>query len=60
VPGNVVLAKIRRLEQLLQEDHLRAAADRLANKFFAARDVGVAIPTARHLRGRYGYRAHLE
>ena len=58
VPGQVVLAKIRRLEQLLQEDHLRAAAGRLANQLFAARDIRVAIPTARHLRGRYRYCAH--
>jgi hypothetical protein len=55
---DVVFAKVRRLEQLLQQDHLRTLRRRLAHEFLGARHVGVAIPTAGHLRGRYRYRAH--
>src|ERR1700728_2777116 len=59
VPGKVILAKIRRLEQLLQQDHLCALRRSLAHEFLGARNIGVAIPTAGHLRGRYGYPAHI-
>src|SRR5258707_10713709 len=58
VPGDVVLAKVRRLEQLLQQNHLRTLRRCLAHEFFRARHIGVAIPTAGHLSGRYRNRAH--
>src|SRR5258706_15911377 len=58
VPGDVVLAKVRRLEQLLQQNHLRTLRRCLAHEFLRARHIGVAIPTAGHLSGRYRYRAH--
>jgi len=48
----VVLAEIRRLEQLLNQYDVRAAARRLADQFLGARHIGVAIPTACHLGGR--------
>src|ERR1019366_10351434 len=54
----VILAKIRGLEQLLNQDHVRAARRSLADQFLGARHIGVAIPTARHLRGGYRYLAH--
>src|SRR5258707_11112921 len=58
VPGDVVLAKVRRLEQLLQQNHLRTLRRCLAHEFLRARHIGVAIPTAGHLSGRYRNRAH--
>ena len=42
----------------LQQDDLRAALGGLADQALAAGHVGVAIPTAGHLRGRYGNLAH--
>ncbi len=58
MPRDVVLAEIRRLEQLLYENHLGAECRRLANQFLGTRDIGIAIPTAGHLSGRHRYLAH--
>src|ERR1700704_899677 len=55
----VVLAEIRRLEQLLYQYDVRAAFRGFADQFLGARHIGVAIPTACHLGGRYRYRAHV-
>src|ERR1700694_2062576 len=54
----MVLAEVRRLEQFLDQNHLRAAARRYANKFLSAGDIRVPVPTARHLSGGHGYFAH--
>src|SRR5882762_4293552 len=55
----VVLAEIRCLEQLLYQNDVRATSRSFADQFLGARHVGLAIPTACHLGGRYRYRAHL-
>src|SRR5258707_13807145 len=55
----VVLAEIRRLEQLLYQYDVRAAFRGFADQFLGARHIGVAIPTACHLGGRYRYGAHI-
>src|SRR5882757_2597097 len=54
----VILAKIRRLEQLLNQDHVRTARRGLPDQFLGASHIGVAVPTARHLRCGYGNQAH--
>src|ERR1700724_2654306 len=54
----MILAEIRRLEQLLDQNDLGAAAGRCADQFFRARDIRVAVPTAGHLSGRHRYCAH--
>ena len=45
-------AEIRRLEQLLQQDDLRALTRRPAHQRFSACDVRIDIPVAGELRGR--------
>jgi hypothetical protein len=54
----MILAKIRGLEQLLNQDYVRTARRSLADQFLGARHIGVAIPTARHLCGGYRYLPH--
>src|ERR1700738_2765881 len=54
----VALAEIRRLEHLLYQNGVPAASRRFADQFLGARHIGVAIPTACHLGGRYRYSAH--
>ena len=49
--GILLDAEIRRLEQLLQQDDLRALVGGLARQALGARDVGVDVPVARHLGG---------
>src|SRR6266481_2960063 len=58
MPRGMILAEVRSLEQLLDQNHLRAAARGLADQFLGARDVRVAVPTAGHLSGRYRNLAH--
>ncbi len=50
-----LLAEIRGLEQLLNQDDLRALGGGLAHQFFGLRNVGLAIPGAAHLGGGNGH-----
>jgi hypothetical protein len=54
----VVLAEIRRFEELLQQNDVRTLARRRAHQLLGARDVGGALPRAGHLGGRDGDCAH--
>jgi hypothetical protein len=58
IAGGVILAKIGRLEQLLNQHDVCAARSRLANQLLGARHVGLALPTARHLRRRHCHFSH--
>ncbi len=53
IARGVILAEVGRLEQLLNQHDVRAAPRRLANQLLGARHVGLAVPTARHLRRRH-------
>src|SRR5262245_48299361 len=51
----VVLAEVGRLEQLLDQDDVRALLRGLADQALGIRDVGIAIPAAGHLRRGDGH-----
>src|SRR5262245_18132509 len=51
----VVLAEVWRLEQLLDQDDVRALPGRFADEFLGVGDVGVPVPAARHLRRGNGH-----
>ena len=51
----VVLAEVRRLEQLLDQDDVGALLRGLADQALGVRDVGLAVPAAGHLRRGDGH-----
>ncbi len=54
----LVGAEIGRLEELLQEHEVGAAARRLAHEVLGAGNVRLGVPVAGHLRGRQRHRCH--
>jgi len=50
-------AEVRRLEQLGQEDHLRAPRGRLAHQLLGPGDVAFDVPVAGHLDGGHCHRS---
>ena len=58
ISRQLVLAKIGRLEEFLDEDDVRALRRGLADQFFRAGEAFRAIFATRHLRGRQGDVAH--
>ena len=57
VPHVLLDAEIRRLEQLRQQDDVRAGGGRLAHQPLGTRDVRLRVPAAGHLNGRHRHRA---
>jgi hypothetical protein len=54
VLGQLVLAEVWRLKQLLDEDDLRALASGFADELFGLAEIAFPVPTARHLgRGHF-------
>ena len=55
----LVGAEVGELEQLLNQDDLRAACSGLAHQFFDAGNIGGTLPVTRgRLQGGYGYITH--
>ncbi len=49
--GQLVLAEIRRLEQVLDQDHVRALSAAARTSLFGLRDIRGRIPGTGELRG---------